>query len=255
MNKSLIPIISLIIIGCCKETDIANSGLNGKVKMLTQYNVSVKSDSMNSLILDTLFTVKKYYNDLNQIVERNQKYSFVDQTMDITYEYNRCNQIQRENVNMSFNSDAMVVNYIYENSLNKKSIAESITDSISFIQIGLNKFDANKEIIESTLSQIFVDLKNNDTIKNSIQVDKYDKDGYLKETAYEFSANPEKNSRSEYFYEGEELIKIKDFDDNNSLISITRYEYKYDDFENWIERKAFEGDKLKTIKARSIVYK
>ena len=75
MNKSLILIISLILIGCCKETDIADSGLNGKVKMLTEYNVSVKPDSINSLILDTLYTVKKYYNDLNQIVKQNRKYS------------------------------------------------------------------------------------------------------------------------------------------------------------------------------------
>ena len=255
MNRLLIFIIYLLLVSCCNESELIKSGLNGKVKMLTEYDISVKSDSMNILILDTLSTVEKHYNDLNQIVERNQKYSFVEETMDITYEYNRCDQIQKENVKMSFNDDAMVVNYIYENSLNKKSITESIKDSISFIQIGLNKYDANKKIIESTLSQIFVDLKNNDTIKNSIQIDKYDKNGFLKETVYEFSVNPEKNNRTEYFYEEEELVEIKDFDKNNSLISTTRYEYKYDDLDNWIEQKAFEADKLKTIKARIIEYK
>ncbi len=255
MNKLLTFIILLLLIGCCSETVLVDNGLNGEVKMLTEYNISVKSDSLNNLILDTLSTVKKYYNDLNQIVERNQEYSFVDETMDITFEYNRCNQIQRENVKMSFDSTTMVLNYIYENSLNKKSIAESIKDSVHFKQIRLNKYDTNKMLTESTLSQVFVDLKNNDTIKNSIQIDKYGENGLVQETQFKFSTDPQKNNRSEYFYEENELIEIKGFDSTNYLISTTRYEYEYDDLGNWIERKAFEENELKGIITRKIVYK
>ncbi|WBX76694.1 hypothetical protein PG911_00105 [Tenacibaculum ovolyticum] len=255
MNKLLIFIIPFLLINCCNKTSIEDSGLNGKVKMLIEYNISVKSDSINNSILDTLSTVKKYYNDLNQIIERNEEYLFVNETMDITYEYNHCNQIQKENVKMSLNRDTMVVNYFYENSLNKKSIAESTIDSLYFKQIGLNKYDINKEIIKSTISQVFVDLKNNDTIKNSVQIDKYNKKGFVKERLFEFFTNLEKNNRTEYFYKGTELISMKKFDNNDSLTSITLYEYKYDHLDNWIEQITFEAGKLKVIKTRSIVYR
>ena len=113
MNKFQAFIISLILIGCCGETELPENGLKGDVKMLTEYNARIIYDSINNPIRDTISVVKRYYNKQNQIVERNEEYTFSDETMDITYEYNRCNRLEKELVQMSFDSYAVDVDFIY----------------------------------------------------------------------------------------------------------------------------------------------
>jgi hypothetical protein len=255
MNKLLTFIILLLLIGCCGETDLPDNGLKGNVKMLTEYNIIVKFDTLNNAIPDTLSVVKKFYNELNQIIERNQEYSFAEETMDITYEYNRCNRLKKERVKMSFDSVAIDVDYIYKGSLLEKTVSVSSRDSITFEQISLNQYNSDNNLSESSISQLFIDKKTGDTLKNSLQVDKYDENGLVKQSEFKFQENPEKNNRSEYIYSGNDLLKIKEYNQNDLLISTVRFEYKKDSLGNWIERKAFENDTLNAIKTWNIVYK
>jgi len=256
MNKLKIIIILLLFTCCCGDTELLDHGLNGNVKMLTEYNITIKYDSLNSPIRDTLSVTKKYYNDRGQIIERNQNIIFPDEIikMDITYEYNGCNRLQKERVKMSFDSIATEVNYIYKNSVVEKTIAESTRDSIYFKQIGLNQYDANKKLTESSISQIFINLKTVDTIQNSLQIDKYDEDRFLTDSEFKFYKKPNKNYRSEFIYDGDELITINDFDRSDSLTLMIRFEYKTDTLSNWVVRKSFENNKLNTIKIRKITY-
>lgn len=255
MNKLTFIIVSLLLIGCCGENELPHRGLKGNVKKLTEYKITVKYDSLNKPIRDTLTVARKYYNDKNQIIELNQKFLFADETMDISYEYNRCNRLQKERVKMSFDSTWVNIDYAYRKSLLEKTISKSSRDSIIFNQIGLNQYDDDNKLIESTLSQIFVDLKSGDTIKNSLQIDKYNKSGIITQTEFKFRQDQEKNSRCEYIYNENDLVTIRDFDKNDSLISTIRFEYIKDNLNNWIERKAFNKNKLNAIKYREIIYK
>lgn len=177
MNRIIILIISLVVVGCCSENKHPNNGLNGDVKMLTEHSISIKYDSLNYPIRDTLTIIKKFYNNRNQIIEQNEDILFSEEKMDITYEYNRCNSLQKERVKMSFDSTAFEINHLYKNSLREKSISESTRDHMYFKQIGLNEYDSDENVTKSSISQIFVNLKNGDTIKNSVQIDEYNKNG------------------------------------------------------------------------------
>ena len=63
MNKFQAFIISLILIGCCGETELPENGLKGDVKMLTEYNARIIYDSINNPIRDTISVVKRYYKE------------------------------------------------------------------------------------------------------------------------------------------------------------------------------------------------
>ncbi len=255
MNKLLTFIISLLLIGCCGETELPESGLKGDVKMLTEYDIRIIYDSINNPIRDTLSVVKRYYNKRNQIIKRNQVYTFADETMDITYEYNWCNRLEKEQVKMSFDSSAVDVDYIYKGSLLDKTISESSRDSIAFEQIGLYKYNSEKKLIENSVSQLFIDLKTGDTIKNSLQIDKYNKDEVVVESEIKYQEKPSENGRTEYFYKADDLIKTLEYNQNDSLIATYQFEYKKDQIGNWIEIKIFKNDKLNSIKMWNIVYK
>ena len=255
MNKLQTFIISLLLIGCCGETELPESGLKGEVKMLTEYNVRIIYDSINNPIRDTLSVVKRFYNERNQIIERNQVYTFSDETMDITYEYNRCNRLEKEQVKMSFDSSAVDVDYIYKGSQLDKTISESSRDSITFKQIGLYYYNAEEKLTKITTSQLFIDLKEGDTIKNSLQTDNYNDYEIITESEFKFQKNPSKNNRYKYIYEVDDLIKTLKYNQNDSLISTTDFEYENDSIGNWVKRKTFENNKLKAFKTWEIIYK
>ena len=223
--------------------------------MLTEYNVRIVYDSINNPIRDTISVVKRNYNDRNQIVERNEDFTFSDETMNITYEYNRCNRLEKERVKMSFDSSVVDVDYIYKGSLLKQTISESSRDSITFEQIGLYKYNTDKKLIENSTAQLFIDLKTGDTIKNSLQIDKYNQNEVVIESEIKYQEKPTKNGRTEYFYKAEDLIKTLEYNQNDSLITTYRFEYKKDQIGNWIERKTFKNDKLNSIKMWNIVYR
>lgn len=255
MNKRVLFLIYILFTSCCGKTDIIKSEFNGNVKTLTERMISIRYDSNNNFIKDTLTETKKKYNDKNQILKLSQKILFANETMDIIYTYNRCNKIQKESVKMSFDSTIVVVDYVYENFMLVKSIAKTTKDSVHFEQIGLNEYDENKILIKSSLSQIDIDLKSNDTIKNNLQVNKHDKKGLVMKSHFKFYKDPSKNNKIEYEYDENELIRMQHFNLKDSLILTSRFEYKKDTLENWIERNFFENNRLKTITTREIIYK
>lgn len=244
-----------ILFGCCGVIEQQESELKGNVKILTEYNISVKYDSLNNQIRDTLYVVRKHYNELNQIVKLNQNYIFSGQTMDITYSYNSCKRLKKEQVKMSFESNTFDVAYIYKGSSLIKTIAESATDSTIFKQIGVYHYNADKKLIKNSLSQLFINSNKGDTIKNSLQTDYYNAKGKITESKMEYRENPSQNVRSNYFYKADDLIKTLEYNKNDSLISTYRFESKKDKLGNYIEKKAFINDKLNMIKTFDIIYR
>ena len=64
---------------------------------------------------------------------------------------------------------------------------------------------------------------------------------------------PERNRTSKYKYDCGTLMKIREFNSKDSLISKT--EYKYDKFKNWIKKESFVNDALNSVQSREIEYK
>lgn len=254
MNILKIFTLSLLFGSCCGETELPKNGLNGDIKFITEFTIDNKKDLLNNIIRDTLFVNKKAYNKRNQIIKWNQKMVFLDDSMDITYHYNRCNRLMKERVKLVSDSLTFDVDYFYKNSLPVNFFSEIIKDSMIHRHTGINQYDSNNRLTESILTHISLDRNTGDTITNQLQIEKYD-DDVLKESEFKFHNNLVKNYRSEYTYEEKFLKYIKKYNNSDSLISTTRFEYRFDKLGNWIERKNFENDELNTLYSRVIEYK
>ena len=83
MNRLLILLFSIFLIGCCNESKLLNNGLTQKATQITEYTMKVENDSLNNQIQDTLVITEKKYNENDQIISRHQRNLFANETMDI----------------------------------------------------------------------------------------------------------------------------------------------------------------------------
>jgi hypothetical protein len=121
-------------------------------------------------------------------------------------------------------------------------------------QIGKYYYDSNDKLETSTLLQQFIDIETNDTVTNTFEVNKYNDKKQVVETSLSDSLNLDKNRIFRYDYRNERLLKTKEYNQHDSLISIILYEYQLDKFGNWIERKTIKDKVLTTIIKREIEY-
>ena len=255
MKKLNVFIIVLLITACCDEVETPKDALYGDVKMYTEYNILIEYDSLNKSISDTISIQKAFFNEKNQIIRSTQELLTGEAKLDIVYEYNRCNQLQKEIVKTSADSIPFEVNYLYKNSLLTRTISESTNDGVLFQQQSSYIYDHNKLLSNRSITQLFIDEKTGDTIKNSVISDSYNSKRFLTKSEYKSPENPTQNDHFEYIYNGGDLIATKKFDYQDSLTSTVKFEYRKDILKNIIELKSFENKKLRSIKARTIIYK
>jgi hypothetical protein len=255
MNKLLILLFSIFLIGCCNEPKLLNNGLTKKATKITEYTIKSINDSLNNKIQDTLVITELKYNENDQIIKRVQQNLFAEVTMEIDFVYNKSKKTEREIVKMSSDSLPLIVNYFYNDSLlnQTKSIFEN--NSEKFEQIESYYYGKNQKLEKKILFQVYVDKESKDTITNSETVSYFDKNELAKKVETANHKNTERNSKTEFRYDCGILIESLDFNFKDSLISTTTYKYKLDKFKNWIKKESFENDKLNYIKTREIEYK
>jgi hypothetical protein len=255
MNRILILLFSIFLIGCCNKSKLLNNGLTKKAIEITEYTINIETDSLNNKIQDTIAITKKKYNDFNKITSRKQLNLFASGGINIEFIYNENNKIKREIVKLSIDSSSFIVDYFYKDTLLLKTVSESENDIFKFKQIGKYEYNADNTLIQSSLLQQYVDIETNDTTTNTLEISKYDKKKFITESKLENFIKPERNRTNEYDYDCGILMKIREFNNKDSLISKTEYRYVFDKFENWIKRESFENNKLEYIITREIEYK
>ncbi|MEM6515060.1 MAG: hypothetical protein AAF688_02675 [Bacteroidota bacterium] len=255
MNRLLIILFSILLIGCCNEPKLLNNGLTETVSQLTEYTIKVDNDSMNNKVYDTLVITEKKYNENDQIISRNQRNLFADETMNIRFIYNNEKKIKKEIVTLPIDSSSFVVDYFYKDTLLMETKSESKNDTFQFKQIGSFKYHSNNKLKESSLKQIYIDVKSNDTITNTLEISKYNDKEHVTESKLSDFRKPERNRKSEYKYDCGILMEIKEFNSKDSLILTTEYKYEFDKFENWIRRESFKNEQINYIQTRKIKYK
>jgi len=254
MNKLLILLFSIFLIGCCNKPKLLNNGLTKKVIKITEYTIKVKTDSLNNKIQDTLVVTEKKYNDDDQIISRNQRNLFADESMKIEFIYNN-KKIKREIIKLSNDSTNFVVDYFYKDTLLIKTHSEFQNDIFRFEQIGKYEYNSDNTLKQSSLLQQSIHVETNDTIMNTLEISKYnDKKFVIKSILSDF-IKPERNRITKYEYHCGVLTKKRVFNSKDSLISKTKYKYEFDKFENWVKRESYENDKLNYILTRKIEYK
>lgn len=255
MNKLLILLFSIFLIGCCNESKLLNNGLTQKATQITEYTIKVKNDSLGNQIQDTLVITQKKYNKNDQLISRHQRSLFADETMDIEFIYNNQKKIKKEIVTLSNDSSNFIVDYFYKDKLLSKTKSESKNDIFQFKQIGGYNYNSDNKLKESTLKQICIDVETNDTITNTFEIRKYNDKEFVTESKLLDYSKPERNRNTEYKYDCGILMEINEFNNKDSLISTTEYKYVFDKFENWIKRESIENDTLNYIRTREIKYK
>ena len=255
MNRLLILLFSIFLIGCCNEPKLLNNGLTKKATQITEYTIKVENDSLNNKIQDTLVITEKEYNENDQIISRHQRNLFAEETMDIEFIYNNEKKIKSEIVTLSNDSSSFVVDYFYKDTLLLETKSESNNDIFQFKQIGDYKYNSNNKIKESSLEQIYIDVKSNDTITNTLEISKYNDKEFITGSKLTDFRKPERNRKKEYKYDCGILMEIKEFNNKDSLISKTEYNYEFDKFKNWIKRESIKNNKLNYVRTREIKYK
>jgi hypothetical protein len=255
MNRLLILLVSIFLIGCCNQPKLLNNGLTKRAAQITEYSIKVEKDSLNNIIKDTLVITEKKYNDNSQITKRVQQNLFENDSMEIKYEYNENNKIQREIVKLSNDSLKFIVDYFYKDTLLYKSYSETENNMFRFKQIEEYEYKSDKSLKQKSLSQEFIDSETDDTLKNTVEISKYNKKELVSESILKDFMNPEMELITKYVYDCGRIKERKEYNNEDSLISRTEYKYELDEFQNWIKRESFVNKELKHLYTRIIQYK
>lgn len=130
-----------------------------------------------------------------------------------------------------------------------------IKENIIHGELGHIAFDSKDRLKKSSLLQQVIDLESNDTITHTFELNKYNLKEQVVESSFWDSLHLDRNNILKYDYRDERLLKTMEYNHQDSLLSITFFEYQLDKFGNWIEKKAIKNDILTTIIKREIEYK
>lgn len=255
MNKLLILLSSILLIGCCDKPKLLKNGLTKSASRITEYTIQIKKDSVNNESQDTLLVREKTYNNNDQIINLNQRTLFDNEKMEIEYSYNDLNKIKKEVVKISTDSLPFIVDYIYKDTLLYQSKAIVNYPNEKFEQIETYYYRKNNTKNKSISTQIFIDLESSDTIRNSVSTSYFNKNEIATKVETVYKSDPKRNRKMVYEYDCQNLIGLKEFNENDSLISTLKYEYDLDKFDNWTAKRIYENEKFDRILTREINYK
>lgn len=175
--------------------------------------------------------------------------------MEIDYSYNTLKKIEKEVVKMSTDNTPFVVDYIYKDTLlyQAKGIVNYPNEKFEQIETYYYRKDNSKD--KSISTQIFIDLQSSDTIRNSISTTYFDKNEIATKIETVHKTDSKRNRKIVYEYDCHKLIELKEFNENDSLISTLEYKYDLDKFDNWVSKRIYESEKLSKIITREIKYK
>lgn len=250
----VLEIIILLVVfnGCCKEPKLLKNGLTKSATLVTETIIKVEYDTLGHELLDTVSIIEKFYNDENLILKRVENTIDDNECLTTDYIYDKSKKLKKEIVKMSY--DTVAVNYFYRNSLLYKTTSMIVDSEYVFEQIENHKYSRENKIREVSTTQTVVDLQSSDTTLNKVVVNIYNSKELLKESKTTNSIQPERSKKFLYTYKCGRLVKSKEYNQKDSLISLTNFEYILDEFDNWIEKKSFKNNKLIFIRRRQIEY-
>lgn len=149
-----------------------------------------------------------------------------------TFDYNAAGDLVKENhFSAITNKPYLETNYIYENGFLKESIGRNIEDG-SFLSKQVFTYDSNKNYFE------FVETKSykSPTIKVGFRQD--EKCRFSE--AFGYGDDGKVASRSVITFDGfDNPSSVISYSSDGSVLGKRKYVYKYDKYNNWIERSDF----------------
>ena len=256
MKTFRLLLVLLTLTSCCYTSKSNKNFLNGNVKSTTENSVSFSFNEQGVVERTPFSKIKSEFGTSNNILKKTEESLSFDEIAYTTYNYDRCNNLLRKDVTRITNDEEMnsETQYEYENNLLAKTHFESISEDWSYCASEQYTYDSEDNLILSKTTILLIDTKTKDTIEKSIQTDKYNENEHIRYSNIFDSNNPNKDKAVEYFYQGDQLIKLKEYNYKSKLTNTMRFEYKLDEMNNWIEQKTFNNDTLSFITTREIEY-
>jgi len=242
-------------LGCSKKSERLKNGLTRSAKKVVEYAIQIEKDSLDTPSRDTLLITRKIYGKNDQLIKQTLQSLHDDHQMITDYIYNSSNQIKQEIVKMSADCLPLKVNYTYKDSLLYQSRSLRDNKNELFEQVVTNFYKKDKTKKRSVMTQVYIDKLSKDTINYALVNAFYNKDENYDSTIITNLKKPGFKRKTIYKYNGNETSLIQEFDDKDSLVSVTKFEYKMDKLNNWIEKRIIKNETLKTIVFRKIEYK
>lgn len=258
MKKIFLILTSVLFIGCCNKPKLLDNGFTKKVDKVTEYIISVKYDSLNNQVKDTLVITNYFYNSKDVAIKSTKEMFFSGEKsiIEISFVYDHLNKLKKEIVTLPNDTITAEVNYYYTGSLIQYTKSETINSEFIFYQVGNYKYHHNKNLKEISTSHIYIDVESNDTIMNRLELWKYNERGIISDGETIDYRNQISNSKFNYKYKcNGEIDELKEYNYRDSLISTEYFKYTNDTFENWTTRETFENNKVTKIRLRSIQYR
>jgi len=165
-------------------------------------------------------------------------------------------QLIKEKGEIKNEASGFEIDYIYKD--DKLSEWKSLSEFDDFI-IDMNEkyyYSTENKLTKRNYQYFSLDINNKDTISQQIAVFLYDSNEVQIESDWSDAFDDYSNFKEYYFYNDSELlVKKNKYHKISKEIDSFIFKYKYDNNNNWIERKSFENDTLKRITERKIEYK
>lgn len=233
---------------------IDKPGLKGRVKEYTKYKMSNKNLENNSVLRDTIFITTTKFNKKGKIIEYSSLYSYSNSTYKGKNIYDSNDRIIKEIG--YYDNDEIIVDYYYKDTLLQKIHSKSEIDS-EIYEMNEQYFYNDKGILLKSI-MLNISIENNDTVSSSNWISKYDLNERLYETEGIMNNALDSMKRTLNKFEYNDLgLQNKGFEynENDSLINVDVYKYKFDEKGSWIEKENYENDTLKYLTTRIIEYK
>ncbi len=260
MNKLIILLFSIGLTGCCNRPKLLDNGLTQKATKVTKYTIKVEKDYPKNKVQDTLLIVDKIYDENDQIISREQYNPNTNENMSIEYVYDENKKSKKNIIRLLSNgniTNTFILNHYhsYKDTLLIETKSESKDDFIYTKQTQKYQYSTDNTLEQSSLSMQYITVESNDTVLNTMEVNKYNDHKLVVESKFFDLINPNKNKTIKNEYDCGILRKTREYNNNDSLIAETKYKYEFDKFENWIKKESFRNNKPDYIEIREIEYR
>lgn len=253
-HPTTLLILILYIVGCANAQESSSKASSNQIRNTTEYVIKVEYDSSDSVRHDTVTVTKKTYNQFDKI-EHIAEYFGSGDTMVVKYIYDDNQRLIKEITKISNRDSDMILDYIYEDTLITQGLSSHRSDMTDMTYTMDYKYDINNKLKEITTKHLVKEAATDDTLFSTLQISRYDEHKQVIETETTDYRKPHFSDKRKYLYDDKVLVESKIYDSSDSLVSKEKFQYKYDQFQNWILMETFVDDKLRYFRTREIQYR
>lgn len=253
-TTALCLLLLITLLACTKRPTILVNGLTRSAFDMSEIFMAINIDSLGTETRDTLLITTRIYDDKNNVIEYIDS-SAVQHFRNIyDWEYDDLGLLRKLKTWSSRDSSEVETFYHYIDTVLQSVIFDDETeDFIISCSTNLTYYGNGSQKTETTNYSTI--LKETQDTSREQTINFYDRDGSQYKTRYQYLDDPDKNKFYTYEKRNHMISKIKEYDSNDSLISVIDLEYELDSFQNWVTMKSYENNKLVRIGKRTINYR